>query len=84
MDDRLFRYPFLHFPKVRDHNTGRDALFQMSGQPVDDIDFFRWFMELIDNISQQTASGGEHTVSDIGDKFTIGLREAFGKLIRKR
>ena len=39
-------------------------------------------MERIDNISQQAASGGEHAVSDISDKFTLGLREAFGNLIK--
>ena len=81
---RIFRYPFLHFAKVRCHNLVRGTLFEISGQRVNNIDFIGRFMELIDNISQQAASGSEHAVNDISDKVTIRFREMFGNLIRKR
>ena len=78
VDDRLIGNPFFYCLKIGGCSFCGGAIFQMSGKAVNDINFFRVFMELVNHIHQKTASGSQHTVGDVSGEFAIGFREVPG------
>ena len=75
MDDRLMRSLPADKGQIGFQGLLGNTFLQMSGEAFYGIDFMGLFMELVYNIRQQAASGGEHAVERIPVFMGIKLRK---------
>lgn len=73
MHDRLIQNPSADGHEIGAQRFCRDAFAQMSGEPFHRIDLFGIFVELVNDICQETAAGSEHAVGYVGSKLPVQL-----------
>ena len=56
----------------------------MPGKTVNDVDLSGRFMQLVNDIGEQAAAGGENAIIHVGDELSFGFRQLFGNFIGKR
>ena len=84
MDDRLIGAPFFHQSQISFQGIFRSSFSEMPGKTVNDVDLSGRFMQLVNDIGEQAAAGGENAIIHVGDELSFGFRQLFGNFIGKR
>lgn len=83
-DDRLLRTSLFHWGKISFESFFGSAFSKVAGKAVNDIDLSGRFVERMGDFGNQSASGSEHTIIHVGNKFLFRFRKGFGNFIGKR
>ena len=71
---------FLSRTKVALPNRGATrSLCQVAGEAVNRVNLFRWLVQLINDVGEQTARGSQHAISHVYRKFSVEF--LFGNFI---
>jgi hypothetical protein len=76
--DYGFRWnPFADGSKIRFQSLVRNSFVEMSGEAFHGITLFGFFMELVNNISEQATPRGKNAIGHVSRKLSLRFRKIF-------